>query len=76
VREKGGELERGLKQGLEPVVGAGLEGTSELEHTQLAVLLPHGDPQRRTQGGRQEAKPPPPVELPESAVFGGGRESG
>jgi hypothetical protein len=44
AREKGGELQRGLKQTLEPLVGVGLAMTDEFEQTQLAVLLPHGGP--------------------------------
>jgi hypothetical protein len=73
VGEKGGELEWGLKQTLEPVVSASLDMADELEQAQLAVLLPYGDPQRRTQGGREEDQQHPSVEITERAVFRNGR---
>jgi len=50
--------------------------TDEFEQSQFAGLLPDGDAQRRTEGGREENQEHASIEVTESAVLCRGRQRG
>ena len=66
-----------LKHRLEPRVSSGLEMADELEQTQFPLLLvPHGRPERGTEGIGQQDEQHAPVEITQRAMLGGCREHG